>query len=37
MGIYGIYVNESGMMCMKHITDLDVDNQGRISIVTDPD
>ena len=37
MGIYGIYVNESGMMCMEHIIDLDVDDQGRISIVTDPD
>lgn len=37
MGIYEIYVNESGMMCMEHIIDLDVDDQGRISIEVNPD
>ena len=37
MGIYGIYVNESGMMCMEHIIDLDVDDQGRISVEINPD
>ena len=37
MGIYGIYVNESGMMCMERIMDLDVDDQGRISVEVNPD
>ena len=36
IGLYNISIDESGMS-MTRIMDLGVDDQGKISIVTDPD
>lgn len=37
VGLYGISIDDSGLMSTTRIMDLGVDDQGRISIVTDPD